>query len=188
MDGCPAHSADEIHALKLALLANEIPLESIKRGVIDNNMAVFANVTLNGVPASVLQPVPDRIRILRDEIFVPGGPVSPLAQGDLRTLMLANGARIRLVNNTYTAGLEERTASFLTAQGMQIVEYGVPTGASDHTVLIMYSSKLYALRYLVEIFGIGGSHQIIIQPDPAATVDIEIRIGEDWVGKLPAGF
>ncbi|MBM3126251.1 MAG: LytR family transcriptional regulator [Chloroflexi bacterium] len=175
-------------SLKLAVLAKDIPMESIKRGVIDNNMAVFANVTLNGVPASVLRPVPDQIRILRDEIFVPGGPVSPLAQGDLRTLMLADGARIRLVNNTYTAGLEERTASFLTVQGMQVVEYGVPTGASNHTVLIMYSSKLYALRYLAVTFGVVGSHQIIIKPDPTSSVDIEIRIGEDWVGKLPGGY
>jgi LCP family protein required for cell wall assembly len=45
-------------ALKLAVLAKDTPIESIKQGVIDNNMAVFANVTLNGVPASVLRPRP----------------------------------------------------------------------------------------------------------------------------------
>ena len=79
------------------------------------------------------------------------------------------------------------TASFLTAQGMQVVEYGSPTGASSTTKIILYSSKLYALRYLVEMFG-AGSQQIIIQLDPASTVDIEIRIGEDWVGRVPAGY
>ena len=174
-------------ALKLAVLAKDIPIESIKQGVIDNNMAVFANVTLNGVPASVLRPVPDLIRILRDEIFVPGGPVSPLAQGDLTTLMQADEARIRIINNTYTAGLDERTANFLMAQGMQVVEYGVPTGAANQTKLILYSSKLYALRYLTETFGVG-SQQIIIQPGQSSNVDIEIRIGEDWVRRLPAGY
>jgi hypothetical protein len=46
---------------------------------------------------------------------------------------------------------------------------------------------LYALRYLAEIFG-EESHQIVIQPDSTATVDIEIRIGEDWFNKLPAGY
>jgi hypothetical protein len=175
-------------ALKLAMLARDIPIESIKRSVIDNNMAVFANVTLDGVPASVLRPVPDLIRILRDEIFIPGGPVSPLARGDLETLMQADEARVRLVNNTYTSDLDGRTARFLAAQGMQVVEYGIPIGASNHTVLVMYTSKVYALRYLIETFGIVGSHQIIIRPDPTATVDIEVRIGEDWVGRLPAGY
>lgn len=174
--------------VKLAALTKDIPIESIKKGVIDNNMAVFANVTLDGVSASgVLRPVPDLIRILRDEIFVPGGPLSPLAQGDLIALMQADEARIRVINNTYTADLDSQTASFLTAQGMQVLEYGIPTGASAQTKLILYSPKLYALRYLRETFG-AGSNQIIIQPDPAATVDIEIRIGEDWVSRLPAGY
>ena len=175
-------------AMKLAVLTIDIPIESIKQGVIDNNMALFANVTLNGVPASVLRPIPDRIRVMRDEIFIPGGPVSPLAQGDPATLMQADAARIRIINNTYTADLDRHTASFLTAQGMQVMEHGVPTGASDQTVLIVYSPKLYALRYLINIFRIKGGNQIIIKSDPDATVDIEIRIGEDWVSKLPAGY
>ncbi len=175
-------------ALKLAVLAKDIPIESIKQGVIDNNMAVFANVTLNGVPASVLRPIPDRIRVMRDEIFIPGGPISPLAQGDPATLMQSDAARIRVVNNTYTADLDLRTANFLMAQGMQVMEHGVPTSASDQTVLVVYSPKLYALRYLINIFRIKGGNHIIIKSDPATTVDIEIRIGEDWVSKLPAGY
>lgn len=174
-------------ALKLAMLVKDIPAENIRQGVIDSSMAIPADATLGGVPASVLRPVPDLIRILRDEIFVPGGPVSPLAQGDLRTLMQADEAKVRIINNTYTAGLEERTASFLVSQGMQVVEYGIPTGASSRTVLITYSPKLYALRYLAELFG-AESPQIVIQPDPTSTVDIEIRIGEDWISRLPTGY
>jgi len=84
--------------------------------------------------------------------------------------------------------LDGRTANFLTAQGMQVTEHGVPSGASNQTVLIVYSPKLYALRFLIRTFGITRSSQIIIKPDPAAMVDIEIRIGEDWVSKLPAGY
>ncbi|WKZ35053.1 MAG: LCP family protein [Anaerolineales bacterium] len=175
------------NAIQLAVLAKDIRVDDIKRGVIDTTMAIPADTTINGIPANVLRPVPDLIRILRDEIFVPGGPLSPLAQGDPVTLMQSDQAKVRIINNTYTAGLEERTASFLTAQGMQVVEYGPPTGASNTTKIILYSSKLYALRYLTELFGVG-SQQIIIQPDPASTVDIEIRIGEDWVDKLPGGF
>jgi len=174
--------------MKLVVLAKDIPIESIKQGVIDDDMISYVNFNFNGVPASVLRPVPDLIRVLRDEIFVPGGPLSPLAQGDSIMLMRTDTARIRVVNNTSTTDLDGRTASFLTAQGMQVVEYGVPTGTSDQTVLILYSPKLYALQYLVDTFGVTGSNQIVFKPGPAEAVDIEIRIGENWVGRLPLGY
>jgi LCP family protein required for cell wall assembly len=175
-------------AMKLAVLAKDIPIESIKRGVIDNNMALFATVTLDGVESSVLRPVPDLIRLLRDEIFTVGGPVGPLADGDAVTLMQADAARVRIVNNTYSSDLGERTANFLAAQGMNVVEQGIPTGAANQTVLVLYTPKLYALRYLIETFGVRGSNQVVIRPDPAETVDIEIRLGEDWVSRLPARY
>ena len=174
-------------AMKLAVLSKDIPIESIKRGVIDNNMALFATVTLDGVESSVLRPVPDLIRLLRDEIFTVDGPVGPLAEGDAITLMQADAARVRIVNNTYSSDLGERTANFLAEQGMNVVEQGIPTGAADQTVLVMYTPKLYALRYLIETFGIRGSNQVVIKPDSTETVDIEIRLGEDWVSRFPAG-
>jgi len=173
------------NAIKLAMLVKDIPIESIKHGVIDDDMVTYVNFKFNGVPASVLRPATDLIRILRDEIFVPGGPLSPLAQGDSVTLMQADSARIRVVNNTSTTDLDGHTAGFLTAQGMQVVEHGAPTGTTDRTVLILYSPKLYALRYLVDTFGVTAASQIIFKPAPSETVDIEIRIGEDWVGRLP---
>jgi LCP family protein required for cell wall assembly len=169
------------NAIQLAVLAKDIRVDDIKRGVIDSTMAIPADTTINGVPANVLRPVPDLIRILRDEIFVPGGPLSPLAQGDPVELMQSDPAKIRIINNTDTAGLEQSTASFLSAQGMQVVEFGPLTGTPSTTKIILYSSKLYALRYLTELFGVG-SQQIILQPDPDSTVDIEIRLGEDEVG------
>lgn len=175
-------------AVKLAALSKDVPIENIKQGVIDNSMVSFANVTLGGVPASVLRPIPDMIRVLRDEIFTAGGPTSPLAKGDPPGLMHADASRIRVINNTYTADLDGRTGNFLIAQGMQVTERGAPTGASNQTVILLYSPKLYALRYLMDTFGITSSNQIIFKPDPAESVDIEIRIGDDWVSKLPDGY
>ncbi|MFL7869731.1 MAG: LytR C-terminal domain-containing protein [Anaerolineales bacterium] len=43
---------------------------------------------------------------------------------------------MRIVNHTYASGLGERTAGFLTAQGMNVLEQGIPTGAADQTVLV----------------------------------------------------
>lgn len=174
-------------AIRMAVLAKDIHVEDIRQGVIDTTMAIPTDTTINGVPANVLRPVPDLIRILRDEIFVPGGPLSPMALGDAATLMQSDEAKIRIINNTYAADLEQRTATFLNSQGMQVTETGVPTGYASHTKVILYTSKLYALRYLKELFGLE-SPQILIQPDPASTVDIEIHIGEDWGGRLPAGY
>ena len=175
-------------AIKLAALAKDIPLQQIKQGVIGNDMVSFANVTLGGQPASIYKPIPDKIRVLRDEIFTSSGPTSPIAQGDPLALMKADAARVRVTNNTYTADLDGRTGNFLIAQGMQVTERGAPTGVSDRTVIIVYSPKLYALRYLINTFGIKSSNQIFFKPDPSSTVDLEIRIGNDWVSRLPAGY
>jgi len=81
--------------------------------------------------------------------------------------------------------LEQRTATFLNLQGMQVVEFGVPTVYTSRTKVIVFSSKLYDLWYLKDLFGLESS-QIVIQPDTVSTVDIEIRLGGDWITILPA--
>ena len=81
-------------AFRLAALMSEIPIEQIQQGIIDDHMVNFGNVTTSdGAKASVLLPIPDKIRELRDKIFTTGGPTSPIAQGDPTALMQADGAR-----------------------------------------------------------------------------------------------
>jgi LCP family protein required for cell wall assembly len=174
-------------AIKLAALVKGIPVDRIQPALIDDHMVNFGNVTLGGQNAAVLLPIPDKIRELRDQIFTTGGPTSPIAQGDPRALMQADGARVQLINDTYTQGLEQRTGNFLVGQGMQNIVLGQPTGALDQTVVVVYSPKLYALRYLFGIGMISSGRQIIFKPDATSPVDLEIRLGNDWVSKLPAG-
>ncbi len=176
-------------AIKLAMLAKDIPFNKIKQGIIDNHMVNFGNVTLGGQNASILMPIPDKIRELRDSIFSTGGATSPIAKGSPQALMRADGARIRVVNNSSTPDLDTRTGNFLLAQGMQVTERGAPTGNFNQTIVIVYSPKLYALRYLINPLGmITASNQIVFKPDPSQSVDIEIRLGNDWVSKLPNGY
>ena len=176
-------------AIKLASLAKDIPFTSIKQGVIDDHMVNFGNVTLGGQNASILMPIPDKIRELRDQIFTTGGATSPMAQGNPQQLMQADGARVRLVNDSVSAGLESRTGNFLLSQGMQVTALGAPTGSLGQTVVVIYSPKVYALRYLINPLGmIGTSNQIVFKPDPSQGVDMEIRLGNDWINKLPPGF
>ena len=173
-------------ALKLGVLLSQIPPENIKRGVIDFSMVLMDNVTLDGQNASIFKPIPDKIRVLRDEIFSAAGPLSPMATGDPIALMQEDGARVRVVNGTYTEGLPERTGNYLLAQGMQVVEAG---GYADRqysrTTIVVYGPKLYTLRYLITAFGVSATDQIVFAPDAASTVDIEIRVGADALSIIP---
>jgi hypothetical protein len=101
--------------------------------------------------------------------------------------MREDQARVRIVNNTYVADLDARTGNYLLAQGMQVTERGASTGAANQTVVVVYNPKIYALRYLTDLLGLVSS-QIIVQPNPAESVDIEIRLGADWINRLPAGY
>jgi LCP family protein required for cell wall assembly len=172
-------------ALRLGVLARDIPVESIKRGVIDYNMVLLADTELGGGRASVMKPLPDKIRELRDQVFTSGGAVSPLAaQNDLTAMMQADGARVRLLNGSVAGGLEQVTGQFLANQGVQVTEAGAAEGTNS-TLIILYSPKLYTLRYFQSLFGITSSSQILIRPDPASSVDIEVRLGNDWANNNP---
>ena len=175
-------------AIKLAVLVKDISKEKIRNEVISDRMIVMDNVVVNGVNASIIRPIPDQIRILRDQLFTSSGPLSPLAQGDLVTLMQADGAHVRILNGTSVPELDNRTANYLTQQGMMITEFGNINTSGARTVITLYSPKLYTLRYLLDVFGITSSTQIRIKRDPTQTVDIEIRLGPEWVKKLPPGY
>jgi LCP family protein required for cell wall assembly len=173
-------------ALKLGVLLSQVPRENIKRGVIDYTMVAFDNVILGGQDAAIFKPIPDKIRVLRDEIFSAAGPLSPMASGDHTALMQEDAARLRIVNGTYTEGLPERTGNYLLAQGMQVVEAGGYADQQyDRTTIVMYGPKLYTLRYLITVFRVDAVNQIVFSPDPGSAVDIEIRVGADALNIVP---
>jgi len=172
-------------AIKLAVLAKDISPKNIKNAVIDDSMLAFDNVILGGLNASIMKPLPDKIRVLRDQVFSTGGPASPIAQGDKATLMQADGARVRVLNGTSTDQLSTQTQSYLLQQGVQVTEIG-KTKLASRTVIVLYAPKLYTLQFLRETFGVTSSTQLLIKPDPSETVDIEVRLGKDWIDKLPA--
>ena len=168
-------------AIRLGVLARDIPVESIKQGAIDYTMVALDNTVLGGEKASVMKPLPDKIRELRDQIFTAGGAVNPLAnQNDLPGLMQADGSRVRILNGSFTAGLDTTTGNFLVSQGVPVTEIGPADRAYDGTVIVLYSPKLYTLKYLQAVFGVNENARIIIKPDPTSTVDIEVRLGNDW--------
>lgn len=178
-------------AIQLGVLAKDIPLESIKKGVIDYQMVTLHNVTLGGQPASVMKPLPDKIRELRDQVFTSGGALSPMAaQGQLTLeqlapLMQADGARVSILNGTYAAGLETTTGNYLLSLGVPVTTVGPADGAYNGTVIVVYSPKLYTMKYLQTLFGVNDSARIWLQPNPTAPVDVEVRLGQDWAASNP---
>lgn len=173
-------------AIQLGVLARDIPVESIKRGVINYQMVGLENTTLGGQDAAVMKPLPDKIRELRDEIFTSGGALSPLAvQNDPVALMQADEAHVRVLNGSYVTGLDTNTANFLVAQGVPVTEIGPADTAYNATVIVLYKPKLYTLKYLQTVFGITSNAQIVFKPDPTSTVDVEVRLGQDWATNNP---
>ena len=173
-------------AVQLGVLAREIPVESIKSGAIDYSMVALENTVLGGQDAAVMKPLPDKIRELRDQVFTSGGALSPLAaNNDPLALMQADAASVRVLNGTFAGGLENTTGQFLVNQGVQVTEAGPADRAYDGTVLVLYKPKLYTLKYLQSLFGISSPNQIWIRPDPASSVDVEVRLGADWANNNP---
>ena len=173
-------------AIRLGVLAKDIPVESIQHGVINYSMVALAETVLGGENASVMKPLPDKIRELRDQIFTSGGAISPLAaQSDLTTMMREDGARVRVLNGSVSGGLESITGNFLISQGVQVTEAGPADGGYNGTVIVLYSPKLYTLKYFQSLFGVTESSRIWITPNPSSTVDIEVRLGNDWANNNP---
>jgi LCP family protein required for cell wall assembly len=173
-------------ALRLGVLAKDIPIASIKRGVINYSMVALDDTTLGGENAAVMKPLPDKIRELSEEIFTSAGALSPLAaQGELTLeqlipLMQADAAKVRVLNGSFSPNLDYNTGAYLQTQGMQIVGVAPADRAYDQTTVILYSPKLYTLKYLWALLRLSSSTQILISPDPASQVDVEVRLGNDW--------
>jgi hypothetical protein len=126
----------------------------------------------------------DQIRILRDEIFTTTGPTSPLAQGDPAALMQQEEARVRIMDGTFTPGLDQRAGAVFQSYGMSVTEVAQSPEAYSQTIVVVYGPKLYTLKWLQATFGIS-DRQIRFSPDPNQTVDIEIRLGSDIAGSIP---
>ncbi|HEY9152244.1 MAG TPA: LCP family protein, partial [Anaerolineales bacterium] len=175
-------------AIKLAYLMKDIPLNQIKNVVFDYTEMIPANTTLAGQAAAVFKPVPDKIELMRDEVFTTSGPTSPMAQGDPIALMQADQAHIGVLNGTYATGLDQRTAHYFTSLGLSIAGTGNSSQPYSQTTVYMCAPKLYTLRYLIARQVITSGNQIAFNQNQCKSypgVDMIIVLGSDWIPKLP---
>jgi len=171
-------------AVKLAWLASQIPEENIKRGIIGPPDQVNLAVSPDG-EQQVLKPITENIRLLRDEIFTESGPTSPMAEGmNSEEKVQAEGARIAVLNGSYTAGLAARTTDYLSSLGLNITATDNAQNLTTYTEIIFYNGKPYTVQYLVDLMAIS-DFRIRYFNDPTSNVDITIILGDDWASNNP---
>jgi LCP family protein required for cell wall assembly len=165
--------------LKLAFLAQKVPDENIHQDSISAQEVVFGE-TDDG--QAVLVPLPEKIRQLRDDVFlVSTGTLGPLLPGTSQERMAAEGARIVVLNGSLVDSLASQTQEYLLSQGANVVE--VSNGEfTQQTRIVDYTGNPHTAQYLTEIFGVlPGFYEI--QYDPDSPVDIVITLGVDWSQK-----
>ena len=167
--------------MKLAALASQIDVSQIKQGVINYEMGIL-ETSPDGL--SIMKPIPDQIRILRDEIFSTGGVRSPLASGDPVALMQAEGSRVNLLNGAYgileATDLAARSQVYFAGQGMNVVGIGSADRSYDRTTVVLHNPDLYTLRYILDLVQANTSQQVVFRFDPAAGSDLDVMLGNDW--------
>jgi LCP family protein required for cell wall assembly len=170
-------------AIQLGLLALDIPLDKIQRGVIGSEQVTFGK-SPEGL--DVLKPRPEQIRLLRDELFASNGAINPgtpeadpLARARLET------ARIAILNGAGVPGLASRTSEYLRSQGLDAPDDALADGnPSFYTTIIDYTGNPYTLGYLVELMGVSANN-LRIRYEPGSAVDVEIVLGNDWANSNP---
>lgn len=163
--------------IQLALLAQQVPEENIKRGVIGNEHVTFGKSPEGD---DVLKPRPEQIRILRDDIFTAAGAASPVMAGSkIEDLVKSENATVSVLNGSGTPGLAARTADYLKSLGVNVVSTGDAPEPYIYSTVISYTGNPYTLKYLVDLMTIA-PNTIYNRYDPASQVDIVLYLGADW--------
>lgn len=165
--------------ISLGLLVLDLDPNTIQKGVIaPPDMVTFVTLPTG---AEVLKPIPDQIRVLRDEIFTTTSAIAPSITGDdPLSAAQAEAARLAVLNGAGIEGFAGSTAQYLQGQGLNVVEVG-NADRMDYlsSLIIDYTGNPYTRQFLKELSGVSES-QILSQYDPGSEVDIVIILGADW--------
>ncbi len=167
-------------AIRLGWSVLDIDRDAISQFVISNEY-----VTLGKSPdgLDILKPIPDKIRLLRDEAFSSSAALGPVGVEDVLSGVAEEGARVAIWNGSYQDGMAAKTAAWLREKGFNVVEE-LNTDYTVTTQIYLYQAKPYALRWLAETMGVS-SVNIYLQDAPNANVDMVVILGDEWVGQNP---
>jgi LCP family protein required for cell wall assembly len=167
-------------AIKLGWSVLDIDRDNISQVIISNEY-----VTLGKSPdgLDILKPIPDKIRLLRDEVFGTGAALGPIADGELLDLVAEEGALISVRNGSSQPGLAAKTAAWFREQGLNVVEEAEVEYAV-YSQIHVYDGTPYALRWLSDTMSLTES-SIYDNYDPNAQFDLIVVLGDDWLTNNP---
>ena len=175
-------------AIQLARLAISIDRKAIKHRIITPDV-VTEGSSPDGL--SILIPIPDEIRMIRDEVFSTGGSASPISvientkeESNPAQLAQSEQARISVQNGTQDPGLAQTTGNFFRSQGLNIIEETNADQIYNTTTIIIYNGKPYTIKYLSELMDVPVSH-IYNRYDPNAYADVVVILGTKWAESNP---
>lgn len=167
-------------AVKLGWSALDVDRNEIDQVVVSNEYVTLGKSS-DGL--DILKPVPDKIRLLRDEVFGDGAALGPVAEGDLLELVAEEGARVVVYNGSSMEGLAETTAAWLRERGFNVIEQS-NTDYAINTQIYVYSGTPYALKWLAETMGVT-STSVYDSYDLNASQDLVVVLGDDWAANNP---
>jgi polyisoprenyl-teichoic acid--peptidoglycan teichoic acid transferase len=159
-----------VQMVQLLLAAKDVPRESIARVSIDET-AVQPWTTPQG--GSVVIPIRDRLRELKDQLYAPSLIPSPTPEIGV----------IEVLNGTQTRGLAARARSALEGQGFAVASIGdAPERVSKTVVYLRSSKRVFAERVARAL---GPSVIVLNAPDPNPRVDVQVALGDDYAPPAP---
>jgi LCP family protein required for cell wall assembly len=173
--------------IALGMLALQISPDDIRSAVIaPPEMVTLETIIYGGEEAEVLKPVPNQIRMLRDEIFTATGAIGPsISVEDAADAADQETARVAVLNGTGEEELAAKMAEIFEKLGLNVVEIGNADVFGYATTHVMdYTGNPYTTHYLMELMDLSQS-QILFQSVPDSEIDIAIIIGADWPDLLP---
>lgn len=176
-------------AIQLAYLMAQIPSENMHTFNMDDTVT-YATFNIDG--SYILQVIPDQMRLMRDEMFsgsgsdsVDSAPVVDsqdngvvVATGDPLPLAVQEAARIQILNGSNTAGLADRTQSYLSSNGLTNITIG-NYDSTENTQIVVHTPVTNTLTYLAAVFNVPNA-RVFNQADPTNSFDITVILGNDW--------
>ena len=171
-----------VQLVRLAWIAQQIPEESIRQGIIGVDQVDFA-FSYDG--QDILRPLPNEILQLRDEIFTLSGPPAPLApQASSQDLVDQEYATVLVLNGTFTPGLASQTADYLRNSGITTSEPGNANEYYSITTVIDYTGNPHTVEKIVELMSISPEN-VYHRYEVAGEADIVVITGDDWANNNP---
>ncbi len=160
-----------IEIAQLALLAKDIPDERIARVTIDDTATQPYTTPTGG---SVVIPVRERVRELREQFFNP-----PAASAPSSTALPPATGRIAIQNGTQQQGLAASTKAFLESKGHTVDSIADAPQSYARTVIVEYHGNQRLAQEIAQQLGVPLT-SIAGVAEPNNPLDALVILGDDY--------